>query len=48
MDISQTYLSYKKLCIFGAKKSGKTSLTQSFEGLPFSECESDNGNFYYY
>ena len=44
MNQSQSFISYKKLCIFGAKKSGKTSLTNFFEGLPFSECESDNGN----
>ena len=48
MDKSQSFISYKKLCIFGAKKSGKTSLTKSFEGLDFSECESDNGNYLYY
>ena len=40
------YLSYKKLIIFGAEKSGKTCLSKSLEGSPFSESlESDKGNF---
>lgn len=45
MNKAQSFISYKKLIIFGAKNSGKTSLTKSFEGLSFSECESDNGKF---
>lgn len=46
MDKPQEYLSYKKLIIFGAEKSGKTCLSKSLEGIPFSESlESDKGNF---
>jgi GTPase SAR1 family protein len=45
MDKPQEFLSYKKVIIFGAPKSGKTSLTKSLEGLPFSEdYEPDEGN----
>lgn len=45
MDKPHEFLSYKKVIIFGAPKSGKTSLTKTIEGLPFSEdCEPDKGN----
>lgn len=46
MDKPQEYIAYKKLVIFGAKKSGKTSLTKSLENLSFSEdCDSDLGKY---
>ena len=44
MDKAQEFIAYKKLLIFGAIKSGKSSLTKSLENLSFSEeCESDLG-----
>ena len=46
MDKVQEYISYKKLIVFGAKKSGKSSLTKSLENLSFTEdCESDQGKY---
>ena len=49
MDEPQEFISYKKLLIFGAEKSGKSSLTKSLESLPFSEdCEQNDGNLYIY
>ena len=44
MDKAQEYISYKKLIVFGAKNTGKSSLTKSLENLSFSEdCDSDAG-----
>ena len=46
MDKVQEYISYKKLIVFGAKKSGKSSLTKSLENLSFTEeCDSDIGKY---
>jgi GTPase SAR1 family protein len=46
MDKSEEYIAYKKLIIFGAKKSGKTSITKSLENLSFSEdYDTDSGKF---
>ena len=44
MDNSSEFVSYKKLIIFGAEGSGKTSLTISFGTGSFkNESHSDNG-----
>lgn len=46
MDKAQEFIAYKKLIIFGAQKSGKSSLTKSLENLSFSEdCDSDQGKY---
>lgn len=43
MDKGQVFLSYKKLLVFGADGSGKSSLTKSLERGAFTE-ESDSEN----
>ena len=44
MDNSPEFVSYKKLLIFGAEGSGKTSLIKSFEKGTFTnETHTENG-----
>ena len=44
MENTPEFVSYKKLIIFGAEGSGKTSLTKTFEKGTFTnETHSENG-----
>ena len=44
MENTPEFVSYKKLIIFGAEGSGKTSLTKTFEKGNFTnESHSDSG-----
>ena len=43
------FVSYKKLVIFGTKKTGKTTMVSKMEGKPFSDeyIETEQSNIFF-